>query len=370
LYSEFSAEHFRWWVVQRILSRALHLLSCSANSQQGASAAELFSEFSAGRFSCWVVQRILKRRFSYWVVQGILSRELQLLSYSVSYQQNSSAAELFSELSAGRFNCWVVQRILSRALQVLSCSANYQRSSSAANFSELTAQHLSCWVVQRTIITAHELSPSATYQSRTPNYRVVQRTIRTALQLPPSIFTSNWVLRIPSRPSLLYALSTLLYSHPAPLLQSTRHFPSVTCCTVNTPEFSYRVSVIYQFQSLNWTGLGWDFSPRVSLQSTPGCQASRVAIKQTFFTSKLGVWTYFPCFIDIFYSIRMQGCVLMAIPSIWCNFITTVYLDIRAILPAWLWFPMKNSLLFEPVSKKKFSSSLTTEQEDWCQCDG
>jgi hypothetical protein len=42
----------------------------------------------------------------------------------------------------------------------------------------------------------------------------------------------------------------------------------------------------------------------------------------------------------------------MAIPSVWRNFITTVYLDIRVVLSAWLWFPMRNSLLFEPVSKE------------------
>jgi len=114
---DLSDHHFCSWVVERIISRAFQLLSCSANYQQSA-------------FSCWV--------------QRIISRALQLLSCSANYQQIA-------------FSCWV-QRIISRALHPQSCSANYQQSSSAAAlFSELTAQHFSCWVVQRIISRARQL---------------------------------------------------------------------------------------------------------------------------------------------------------------------------------------------------------------------
>ena len=54
----------------------------------------------------------------------------------------------------------------------------------------------------------------------------------------------------------------------------------------------------------------------------------------------------------------------MAIPSIWCNFITTVYLDSRVVLSAWLWFPMKDNLLFEPVSKESVAHWRLNRRSD------
>jgi hypothetical protein len=137
---------------QRTIRTTLKLPSFSANYQNNTSAAELFSELSEQHFSCRVVQRTIRKT-------------LKLPSCSANYQNNTSATEFFSELSE-------------KTLQLLSCSTNYQKNTSAAElFNELSEQHFSCWVVQRTI--------------------------RTTLKLPPFFFTSVWLRRIPSHPSCL-----------------------------------------------------------------------------------------------------------------------------------------------------------------------
>jgi hypothetical protein len=158
------------WVAGRSIRTSFLLLSCSANYQQSASAAELFNELSAERFICWVIQRII-------------SVARQLLS-SANYQQTASAAELYSELSEKRFSCRVVQRIISTYLQQLSFTANCQQSASAAEFNELSALRFSCWVVQRT--SENNASAAGLYSELSADFVsswVLQRIVSRALQL-------------------------------------------------------------------------------------------------------------------------------------------------------------------------------------------
>ena len=85
---------------------------------RGTASAELPADPSERHLCCWVVQRII-------------SRALQLLS-STHYQNSTWAVNFFVEISERHINCWGLKRRIRAGLQLQSYSANYQNSTSVA----------------------------------------------------------------------------------------------------------------------------------------------------------------------------------------------------------------------------------------------
>ena len=129
----------------------------------------------------WTCQDSERRQLSCWEICQNITSAAEL--FSELSAENFGSAELYTKISAENYRCWTVQwtvrtsllplsfkRIISRELRLLSCSANYQQSTSAVElYRKLSEQHFSCWVIRRIIRTTRKLPCfSTTYQNRTP----------------------------------------------------------------------------------------------------------------------------------------------------------------------------------------------------------